>query len=126
VTQLNYRYSKKPHSEVWDSDVRVALNDTVSFMATGSPKPLIGLEVGAPPSESHFVASTEGNLAFTAPAKGKKFSVTQVQVRRCFAASGNSVQCGADETTAEESPRKAGESSRRKRSAAIKSRRLAS
>lgn len=115
VTQLNYRFGKKEHHEVWSSAVKVAPNDTVTVTASGSPKVLVGLYEGntelAP--DGTFVAPHDGILAFSAPGKGKKFSVSQVEVRRCFELSGKNTLCASGESTA------SSEMKKRKRPASV-------
>lgn len=127
VTQLSYRFSKAPHRDLWSSPVKVTTNDTVSVTSSGSPRILVGLnETPDMPANGSFVANAEGVLAFSAPAKGKKFSVTEVQVKRCFESSGKNALCAENETTAEDQTRKANRSERRKRPASAGAPRFAS
>jgi hypothetical protein len=129
VTQLSYRFGKKLRSDVWNSEVKVAPNDSVDVVSTGSPKILVGLNEGpAKAIESEkFVPGVDGILAFSAPGKGKKFSVSQVSVRRCFEASGKAALCNENETTAEENLRsRSFDGKRRKRPASANMSRVAS
>ncbi|MGZ3693571.1 MAG: hypothetical protein ACXWQO_05230 [Bdellovibrionota bacterium] len=128
VTQLSYRYSKKPHSELWSTNVKVASNDSVDVIASGSPVILVGMNEGPAKSieTASFIPGIEGTLAFSSPGKGKKYSVTQVSVRRCFEVSGKSVLCSEGEKTAANFRARTGDTKRRKRAAAITLRRLAS
>jgi hypothetical protein len=101
VTQLNYRFGKAVHKAVWSSPVRLASMDTVTVSYTGTPHMLIGINESEP-SNGTFVSAEDGILAFSGQ---EKFSITSVQVKRCFDGRAHTVLCRADQSTAEEEPK---------------------
>lgn len=66
------------------TQIPVVPGDIVTLAASAPAHAIVG-DVNYGPESAHFVARSEGYLAFRAPEKAPLFAVQQVHVQRCFA-----------------------------------------